>query len=287
MWYLVGESAIPITPEVAPTEKKKPKRSAKPKREQPENQLDATIQGHPASEFATTPSATPADPSSRPLPTPAATLGPNGSPKVYDWDRTPAEAVQQVEDERIRKTPFPLPNAKTQPFEPFCEYWNALIKDPVSRYARLYIHRWFPALLPEASTDSLGIKRQTFPGEKTLHPTDGPLSELKLLSEVGVGDYTIRLNDTRRAFAQATILHCEKFATMRDWDHYPPLIDPERLDWDDPANQVYIKWLKSRGGGTELRKEDESDMANAAVVTQLLEQTAEPSKRLQIWLSPS
>jgi hypothetical protein len=267
------DTTIPVTPEVAAPVKNKPKRAAKPKAEQPENSADFTIGTHPAPEVAPTRPDPSAD-SPRPAPTPPAT--PNGSPAkpVYEWDRTPAEALQQQEEERIRKTPFPLPQAKTLPFPQFCEYWNALIQQPISRYARLYIHRWFPACLPVEREDSLGMKRETFPGEKKLTAEDGPLSEQKLLDAVGVGDYTIRLNDTRRAFDQQTIVHCEKFCTMRDYDHYPPNFDIERLDWDDESNQVYIKFAQSRG---ILRRDDEkekerTDMATEAVLTQLLQQ---------------
>ena len=159
-------------------------------------------------------------------------------------------------------------------FPQFCEYWNDLIKRPESRYARLYVHRWFPACLPAEFEDSNGLKKEAFPREKTLHATDGPLSEQKLLDAVGVGDYTIRLNDTRRPFEQATIVHCEKFCTMRDYDHYPPILDLDRLDWEDEANQVYIKFAQSRGilRRDDEREKDKADMASEQIVTQLLQQ---------------
>ena len=216
--------------------------------------MDATIQSDPA-------------PRSDP-PTPFDDQKPAATKEVYDWDRTPAEAEKRLEDDRIRKTPFPLPAAKTLQFPEFCKYWNTLLSNPVSKYARLYIRRWFPVLLPDEVELPSGLTKETFPSEKTLHPTDGPLSELKLLSFVGVGDYTIRLNDTRLPFIQATIVHCEKFCTQRDWDHYPPLMDVDRLDWDDAANQVYIKFAQSRGifRRDDERREDKEAMAQASIV---------------------
>jgi hypothetical protein len=234
-------------------EKKKPKRSAKPKRDQlPQNQVDATIQSDPA------PKSDPPTPFDDPKPTAA----------TYEWDRTPAETDKRLEDDRIRKTPFPLPAAKTLQFPEFCKYWNLLISNPVSKYARLYIRRWFPVLLPDEVEMPSGLTKEVYPSEKTFHPTDGPLTELKLLSFVGVGDYTIRLNDTRLPFIQATIVHCEKFCTQRDWDHYPPLMDVDRLDWDDAANQVYIKFAQSRGifRRDDERREDKEAMAQASIV---------------------
>lgn len=217
--------------------------------------MDATIQSDPA------PSSDPPTPFDDPKP-------PQAAPTTYEWDRTPAEADKRLEDDRIRKTPFPLPAAKTLQFPEFCKYWNTLLSNPVSKYARLYIRRWFPVLLPDEIEMPSGLTKEVYPSEKTYHPTDGPLSELKLLSFVGVGDYTIRLNDTRLPFVQATIVHCEKFCTQRDWDHYPPLMDVDRLDWDDAANQVYIKFAQSRGifRRDDERREDKEAMAQASIV---------------------
>ena len=251
-----GGSAISVTPEVTPIDKKKSKRSAKPKRETPPDVADSTIQGHPA-----------------PEPAPMVNGASENKP-VYDWDRTPAEAAQKAEDERIRKTAFPQPTAKTLSHPEFCEYWNDLIKRPESKYARLFVRRWFPYLLPEEQETTSGMKREAFPSEETLKNDFGPLSEQTLLEKVGVGDYTIRLNDTRRPFDLATVVHCEKWITRRDFEHYPPQFDIPRLDWNNEGNRVYIKFAQSRGilRHDDDRQKDESDMANEQVVTQLLQQ---------------
>ncbi len=206
---------------------------------------------------------------------PAAPEPAQESRKPYEWDRTIAEDAERAEAERIRKTPFPLPKAKVLVFDKgFCDYWNDLITRPESRYARLFVRRWFPALLPDEKEDAItGLKRETYPSEKTLTASDGPLSEQKLLDAVGVGDYTIRLNDTRRPFDQATIVHCEKFCTMRDYDHYPPVFDISRLDWDDESNQVYIKFAQARGilPRERDREKEQFDMANVAAIDSVLE----------------
>ncbi len=192
----------------------------------------------------------------------------------YEWDRTIAEKAQREEELRISRTAFPVPESKTLPLLKFCEYANALRELPVSKYARLYIRRWKPILLPEDKIDERsGLSRETFPSEKilTISKDNVPLSERYIMSEIGVGDYTIRLNDNRQPFERATVVHCEKFATPRDWDMYPPVLDLRRLDWDEPDNQVYIKWGISRGhfkrpNGDE---QEQSDMAQATVVETL------------------
>jgi hypothetical protein len=253
----VEETVIPVTPEVAAPAKSKPKRSAKPKSEQPEQvekSGESTIETHPA-----------------PEPAPPA----NGAAKPYDWDRTIEEDRQRAADDVVRRTLFPAPPAKTVPFEKFAEYWADLIKLPVSKYARLHVRRWFPVCLPEETEDSrTGLKREGFPSEKSLTADFGTLSEQRILDEFGVGDYTIRLNDTRRPFEQATILHCEKFATRRDYANHPPDFKLSRLDWDDPANGPYIKWAQSRGILPMEREheKEQADMANEQIVSQLLNQ---------------
>ncbi len=249
-----GGITIPVTPEIEPTEKKKLKRSAKPKSEQPQNPENSTIETHPAQESAPPP---------------------NGASKPYDWDRTIEEDRHRAADDVIRRTPFPVPPAKTVTLDKFTEYWADLIKLPVSKYCRLHVRRWFPVCLPEETEDArTGLKKEGFPSEKALTADFGALNEQRILDEFGVGDYTIRLNDTRRPFEQATILHCEKFATRRDYSNHPPDFKLSRLDWDDPANGPYIKWAQSRGilpMEKEYEKE-QADMANEQIVSQLLNQ---------------
>ena len=191
----------------------------------------------------------------------------------YEWDRTvggrDAVRAQREQDAIISRTPFPVPDAKTLPFPKFCDYWNTLIQQPVSKYARIYVRRWFPVLLPEEIEDvQSGLTRESHPSEKKYIKDDGPLDEKKLLSDIGVGDYTFRLNDTRRPWEQATIVHGEKLSTMRNWDLYPPVFDKKRLDWDDDANRVYIKWAQSRQFLPQEKdaEKEQADMAQANVV---------------------
>ncbi len=189
--------------------------------------------------------------------------------ETYEWDRTGSERAEQAKQELISKTPFPVPDAKTLPFPKFCAYWNALIQLPVAKYARIYVRRWFPVLLPEEIEDArTGLRREAHPNERKYTAEDGPLDEKKLLTEIGVGDYTFRLNDSRRPWDQATIVHGEKLSTMRNWDLYPPVFDQPRLDWDDDANRVYIKWAQSRGKLPQDRdtEKEQADMAQANVV---------------------
>jgi len=267
------DTPIPVTPEIAPSDKNKPKRSAKPRREQSQNQSDATIQSHPAPERAQPR----LDPDSDP---PQAAPVINGAPadsrpkSLYDWDRTQAEDTERAEQLRISRIPFPQPDAKTLTLPKFCEYANKLRELPVAKYARLYVRRWKPVLLPEEKEDAAtGLKREGHPSETKLTITkdDLPLNEQRILDTVGVGDYTIRLNDNRLPWDRGTVAHCEKFATIRDYDRYPPTMDITRLDWNDDDNQVYIKWAQSHGVLTRPAQmgKEQADMAQASVVETL------------------
>lgn len=224
-------------------EKKKARASAKPKNKTTHPKpADIAIQTHPAPE----PAATGPEPVT-PFDNPPETAATPAKP-VYEWDRTQAEAEEQQKQLVISRTPFPIPNARTLPFDKFCEYWNALIKLPTGKYGRVYIRRWWPVLLPDEIEDPVsGLSKQSHPSETTLTSDAGPLNEERLLDAVGVGDYTMRLNDNRRGWTQGTILHCEMYRTHRDFDKAAPLLDVKRLDWEDASNNRYIKWGQAKG----------------------------------------
>jgi len=203
----------------------------------------------------------------QPAPKPAPPV--NGSPKpkeTYDWDRVPA-------DEARRKMSFPPPKATTLSFEDFCEYYNALREMPVSSYARLYVQRWWPVLLPVEKTDQFGNIKDSFPSDVKVSLDDGPMSPQLMLQLAGVGQYKFRLNDTRRPWAQQTVVFSEfEIADRSLWNLNRAVFDTERLDLDANRNQAYIKFARSVG---ILPREDEAekeqaDMAQATVVESVM-----------------
>jgi hypothetical protein len=256
-----GRYAISVTPEVAPIEKKKPKRSAKPKSEQPQNPGNFAIETQPA-------------PESAPIL--------NGTEKIdlktgetYPWDRTGAEAAEQAEQVRISKTAFPVPKDTTLPFAELCDYYNGLRELPVGRYARLYVARWWPVLLPVETFDDFGNLKESFPNDVKITAEDGPLSQQLLLQLAGVGEYRFRLNDSRRPWKQQTLVFSElELIDPSLWTLHPPIIDPKRLDFEAKRNQAYIKFARAHGylphEGAEQK--EQSDMANEQIVSQLLNQ---------------
>ena len=263
-----GGAPIPITPEVPAPTKKPARRSTKARRDDPSLLENST----PGSARAAEPAAIPAEPlvnGSEPRPAAETATAPAKPP--YEWDRTVAERAEQEEKARIQKLPFPTPRSKTLPPPDWFKYWGELIKLPQSKYARLYVRRWFPAQLPEEKEDgAFGLKKEVHPSEVRWDADQGELSEEKILSLLGVGDYTIRLNDTRLAWTQQTVVSMEKLSTARNWDTYPPVMDYARLDWTDSANQVFIKWAISRNRLKRPEEGESEDMANGTVVDRVL-----------------
>lgn len=268
MLYQTEDTPISVTPEVSPIEKKKPKRSAKPKREQTEIQPAATIATHPAPDAAN--------------PAPIVNGTPPAAP--YEWDRTFEEKrikeAARVEAERLSRLPLPNPKAKTLPWSDFCEYWNSLRDLPIAPCVRLYVQRWLPVLLPVINVDRFNNAKESHPSDLKIQTSDGPLSEDLILQLGGVGDYTFRLNDTRRPWDQATVCQSQ-LETKRLWDLYPPVFDLDRLDLLDKKNQVYIKMGRARGilpRENDMERET-TDMANAALTDRAFDEASKERAR--------
>jgi hypothetical protein len=188
------------------------------------------------------------------------------SKPVYDWDRTKAEELK-------RKTPFPPPISTTMAFPDFCEYYNRLREMPISDYARLYVQRWWPVLLPVEKQDQFGNIKESFPSDVKVSVNDGPMSEQLILQLAGVGQYKFRLNDNRRPWTQQTVVFSEVEISDRSlWNLNRAVFDLDRLDLDANRNQAYITFARSVG---ILPKEDEvekekAEMAQATVVESVM-----------------
>lgn len=173
-----------------------------------------------------------------------------------------------------------MPKAKTLTWQDFCDYWNSVRELDVAACLRLYVQRWLPVLLPVIETDRFGMQKESHPSDLKIVASDGLLSEELILQLGGVGDYTFRLNDTRRPWEQATIAQSQ-LETKRLWDTCPPVFDLKRLDYEDKKNQVYIKFARSRGilPREDEREKDETDMANAAVLETVMDQAHKDRQR--------
>jgi len=148
----------------------------------------------------------------------------------------------------MKQAPFPpVPgNMKKIAIEPFCEYFNSL---PILQHehATIYVQRWFPVMKPVIWFDDFGKKHVEHPNCLKLYRERGPITEELLISKLGCGDYSFRLNDTRisiKGNANAATVVYSELQTMRDWAEHPPVLDPKDLDMDSPANTGYITWAR-------------------------------------------
>jgi hypothetical protein len=128
--------------------------------------------------------------------------------------------------------------------------------------------------------DRFGVAKESHPSDLKIQTSDGALSEDLILQLGGVGDYTFRLNDTRRPWEQGTICQSQ-LETKRLWDTYPPVFDLKRLDYEDKKNQVFIKFARARGilpREDEMEKE-QADMAQVTAIDTVLEDSRKERER--------
>ena len=251
---------LAVAPEVSP--KKKRRSAAKSPAAvvpiTPENQVDATIQDHPA------PGADPVTPFEDPKPLPplkglAKPMNPPAS-----WDRTQAQAQSKF-------MPFPpVPGgSKKLALPAFCDYWNSL---PVilHAHATAYFYRWNPIMKGTVIVNDFGKKTVTYPHcLKLYREHSGPITESLLLNQAGMGcgKYSIRLNDSRisnRTNADAaTIVFSELDTGGRPWSDFPPDLDYSKLDMTADGNTQFIVWARSRGLIPNETQQETEDMQNA------------------------
>ena len=159
-------------------------------------------------------------------------------------------------------------------FPDLCEYYNALRELPVARYAKLYVARWWPVLLPVEGVDDYGNAKESFPNDVKITTEDGPLSERLILQLAGVGEYRFRLNDMRRPWKQQTVVFSEaEWIDPTLWTLHPPIIEPKRLDLDAKRNQAYIKFARAHGylPREGEQEKEQADMAEATVVQTVMQ----------------
>lgn len=181
---------------------------------------------------------------------------------------TPSTADTPVKRKRGRppnpekaNTPhLPKPPAfKCKP-DAFLQYWKKTDTTHPNRLS-VYVYRKYPVI----DRDRMGLKRNI---DIIPSPIEEDI-EGEMLHRHGSGDYKLILNDSL-----ASKQVCQTSITVRDQD-YPPLVTPEELIWDDPANRSYVEILHTRGvyGPNELpekrRMEDEESMAETTALAQV------------------
>lgn len=159
----------------------------------------------------------------------------------------------------------------------FFDYWRKLEELPWAKGRMLcYVYRIYPVMKDDGrQVDKVA---DWFPYED-------------LARRYGAGDYHLKLNDAGMNYKPLAICTV-KNAGERNWNEYPPVLDPDLLEMDDPLNKPYISWARSRGiafpgdalweANQRAKREQEDKMAETKIVSEawdFMKQQVESSKK--------
>lgn len=210
---------------------------------------------------------------------------PKGRPKEGS---TPPEALDAK--------PFPAPPRPTEKFgyippEKLFEYYRGLSEDLKKDRAMFYVNRLWPVmdhLRPFSPEERRQIEKKEkrgpieYCGKYDALDPDGYLNTI--LRSHGEGDYKIFLNDGgvrgNKNLRNQNITRC--MVKIRDAE-FPPVLDLNLLDLNDPQNQSYMQGLRDKGisipGDPASAKKEEGDaVATATAIEKLTDSFIEVTK---------
>lgn len=149
----------------------------------------------------------------------------------------------------------PLPTPPTFDFSEniigFFKYWKSLSKDEVNRTV-VYVYRNWPVwdpmqLLTDEEREEVRLKERRLLTNiaKLSEPWEPRSWENEVYHRWGAGDYHLKLNDTLKPFAKTICMVSIK--GLRDFDNFPPALDPRAVVLSDPANQSYLERARLKG----------------------------------------
>lgn len=173
-------------------------------------------------------------------------------------------------------------------FKEFCGYYNKLSDEEQSNVT-IHVYRWFPVMVPPPEDLAFGEEstRKVRKFEAEHVSRDGvraAFDETLVLRECGLGNYQFRLNNNvmRADGMKKTTILKSRLDTARDWTEHWPQLDMANVDWQDPANAVFIRECRKRQ--IEIPVPDESgkeeDMANSEVMASMVNGVIEQNREL-------
>jgi hypothetical protein len=152
----------------------------------------------------------------------------------------------------------PVPKASLSP-EELIAYHRSIPELERNAWFIGYIYRGLPICdnlqpLSDADIKLIQQKKKKKPVTnigKLIEPLDPQNWQQQILDKYGAGDYAIRLNDQHPS-VRGTVCYCainpetggDRF---RDWDNYPPLLNPEEVVLSEEKNQGYVRWARLHG----------------------------------------
>lgn len=202
---------------------------------------------------------------------------------VAERERLKLDSVSQIEgDTSLDKPPEYRPDVSARvPKPPYFRYGT----DQPSPRRPEHFFQWWQGLTPAARDKTLAYVYRNYPVIQIKIPSkknasgfditrqidkrsgNDPLTSMDdILHYYGSGDYTIHFNQVD---PHKTVCMCI-IRGLRD-DQHPPVVDPNTLAIEDPANKPYIEGLRMKGiriPGVDPM--EESDMAAAATMDRMV-----------------
>lgn len=211
---------------------------------------------------------------------------PNGTPEVPTEANPPGTECSPAKPDHT-KVP-PVPGRTVNPQE-FFDYWASVPEMERKEWFIAYVYRGIPVsdatltLTPEelkAIAQGKARKPETNIA-KLVNPLDPKRWREQILEKFGAGDYGIRLNDQhpsiKKTVCFTAIDPTSGGPDFRNWDSYPPVLNPAEVVLSEESNESYLRWARMAGirfpgdPGTEdgpIESEENDDMGNAAPIVQ-------------------
>jgi hypothetical protein len=212
----------------------------------------------------------------KPAKSPTITEKPADPPTPFD---TPAAPIVSSQPDRANVPPKPK---RELPPEQFFRYWASIPERERSEWFKCYVYRGLPVcdvtqtLTPEELRliAQQKMRKPEVNVAKLTEPIDPDHWREHILNKYGAGDYGFRLNDQHPSVKQSicftTIDKESGGIEFRDWDSYPPVLDPKEVVLTEESNESYIRWARLKGikfpGDAEIhqatREGEETEMAS-------------------------
>ena len=224
------------------------------------------------------------------------------APNVTKNGRKRSKKAPPVVVESAPETPFDGPAVSVQPDrskvpprpkrnlppDEFFQYWASIPQRERDEWFIVYMYRGKPACdvtqtLTEEQLRLIAQQKLRKPETniaKLTEPVDPAHWREYMLNKHGAGDYGLRLNDqhpsVRGSICFTTIDPDTGGMEFRDWDSYPPVLNPNEVVLTEEGNESYIRWARLKGikfpgdpGVAEIQdSQEQDDMAAAGPIVQ-------------------
>lgn len=161
----------------------------------------------------------------------------NLTPPVIDIQPSTAKSA-------VKLTVFPTPGRRNFGWGEGVKYWAKVWDDPVARgRLKIYVYRRFPSMLEGRRQVAILSGSPDTPADLNA----APMTKQDVLHRFGSGDYAFWLNDDEAGgrHRQVCKVYLKDDSEMRQWTDYPPVLNIEDVDPDDPMNETFLRGARA------------------------------------------